>query len=277
MLFRMIVLDIDGTLTNSQKHITSRTREKLITFQKNGGKIVLASGRPVQGIRSYAETLRLQQFDGYILAYNGGCVIDCKTGSVVTQTTVPADYISEICEIIKDYPVGINTYEGDSIIVGQQINRYTKIEAEINHLNIKFTDDFPGYVNFDVPKCLLHGEPEVIIELEKILSEKYSGKLGIFRSEPYFLEIVPSSVDKAKSLDNLLKSIGYNTDECIAFGDGFNDISMLRFAGLGVAMQNASETVKDAADYVAGSNDADGIAVLLQKMGRSVFPSLTMI
>ncbi len=277
MLFRIIALDIDGTLTNSQKVITAKTRNQLIRFQKSGGKIILASGRPAQGIKSCAEILRLSQFGGYILAYNGGCVIECSSGSVVAKTPLPLEYIPEICDIIKDYPVGIITYEGDHIVAGNHINRYTELESSINHMDIKFTSDFSGYVNFDVPKCLLQGEPDVILKLEKILSEKYSGKLGIFKSEPYFLEIVPKNIDKAMTIDRLLKMIGYERDECIAFGDGFNDISMIRYVGLGIAMQNASETVKSAADYVTRSNDEDGIAFMLSKMGRSVFPSLAMI
>ena len=182
------------------------------------------------------------------------------------QDTLDLAYIPEICEIIKDYPVGINTYEGDHIIVGNQINRYTEIEARINGMPIQYTEDFPAYVDFDINKCLLQGEPAVILELEKILSEKYKNKLGIFKSEPFFLEIVPQGIDKASSIDRLLKTIGMKTEECIACGDGFNDISMLRYAGLGVAMDNAADTVKNAADYITLSNDRDGIAHLLRKI-----------
>ena len=182
--------------------------------------------------------------------------------------TLPNSVIPEIAGIIKDYPVGINTYEGKYILAGNQVNSYTELEAKINGMEIKYVEDFPGYVNFDVNKCLLQGEPEVIAELEKLLSEKYKGKLGVFRSESFFLEIVPSGVDKALSIDKLLKMTGIKTDECIACGDGFNDISMIKYAGLGVAMSNAKQPVKDAADYITLSNDEDGIAHLLKRISR---------
>ncbi len=277
MLFKIIALDIDGTLTNSKKIITEKTRKQLIRYQKNGGIVVLASGRPTQGILPYAKILGLKQYGGYILSYNGGCIIECATGRIIYQDKLPLEYIPEICSIIKDYPVGINTYQGDRIIAGNHINKYTELEARINRMEMSITDDFAGYVSFDITKCLLHGEPEVIAELEKLFADKYGDKLGIFRSEPFFLEIVPKEIDKAQSLGRLLKVLSLNVDECIAFGDGFNDISMLRYAGLGVAMSNASDTVKQSADYVARSNDEDGIAVLLSEMGRSVFPSLAML
>ncbi len=268
MTYKIIALDLDGTLTNSEKIITEKTREKLMEFQKNGGKVVLASGRPTMGILPHAQRLRLKEYGGYILSFNGGCVIDCKTNSVLFQQKLPLSVIPEIMDIIKDYPVGINTYEGSDILVGNCVNEYTELEARINGMGIHYVDNFAEYVQFDVNKCLLQGDPAVILELEQILSEKYKNILGIFKSEAFFLEIVPKGVDKAMSIDRLLKMIGIRTEECIACGDGFNDISMIRYAGLGVAMSNAKQPVKDAADYITLSNDQDGIAHLLKKISK---------
>ncbi len=270
MSFKIISLDIDGTLTNSEKKITEMTRKKLFEFQENGGKVILASGRPTMGIKPYADILRLSEYGGYILAFNGGSMIDCKSGKILFEKTLPPHVIPEIYDIIKDYPVGINTYEGECIIAGRQINQYTELEARINGMKIKFVEDFVGYVDFPVNKCLLQGDPEVILQLEKLLSEKYKGQLGIFKSEAFFLEIVPQGIDKAESIDRLLNMLNISTEECIACGDGFNDISMIRYAGLGVAMSNAKEPVKEAADYITLSNDEDGIAHLLMKLHPTV-------
>ena len=277
MFFFFISLDIDGTLTNSRKEISPETHLTLMRYQQSGGKIILASGRPTQGIVPHAKNLRLDEYGGYILSYNGGCIIDCSTNNVMFRNKLPLSYIPEIYDIIKDYPVGINTYEGDKIIVGNQINSYTELEGRINGMELKFVEDFPKYVNFDITKCLLQGEPEVILKLEKILSEKYQDRLGIFKSEPFFLEIVPLGVDKAKSIDRLLSMIGIKTDECIACGDGFNDISMIQYAGLGVAMSNASDVVKSAADYVTLSNDENGIAYLLCRLANTSMPVLAAV
>lgn len=265
MNYKIIALDLDGTLTNSEKVITPKTKAALIKFQEKGGKIILASGRPTMGIYPQAKVLHLDKFGGYILAFNGGRVIDCKTDETMFQTEFPLKYIPEIMEVIKDYPVGINTYEGDKIIVGNNLNDYTKLEAKINAMDIKFVDDFVSYVNFDINKCLLQGEPSEILKLEEILSKKYKGELGIFKSEAFFLEIVPNGIDKAASIDKLLKTIGIKTEECIACGDGFNDVSMIEYAGLGVAMSNAKDGVKAVADFITLSNDEDGIAYVLEK------------
>ncbi len=268
MKYKIIALDLDGTLTNSEKVITAETQRRLMDFQENGGKIILASGRPTQGIIPHAKTLKLKEYGGYILAFNGGCVIDCKTDTIMFQDILPLSVVPEIYDIIKDYPVGINTYEGKDIIVGHQVNEFTELEARINGMNIRFVDNFADYVKFDINKCLIQGNPEVILKLEKILSEKYKGRLGVFKSEAFFLEIVPDGIDKAMSIDRLLGMIGIKTEECIACGDGFNDISMIKYAGFGVAMSNAKPSVKDAADYITLSNDEDGIAHLLKKIKK---------
>lgn len=266
MKYKIIALDIDGTLTNSCKEITPATRNSLIDFQRRGGKVVLASGRPTMGIVPYAEALKLSKFGGYILSYNGGCIVDCSSGNTLFQDKLPLEVVPEICSAIRNKPVGINTYEDDKIIAGNQVNSYTELECRINGMKLKYVEDFVSYVNFDITKCLIQGDPEEIVKLEKELSERYKGRLGIFRSEAFFLEIVPDGIDKAKSIGRLLGILGLTHEECAACGDGFNDISMIEYAGLGVAMANAKQPVKDAADYITLSNDQDGIAHLLKRL-----------
>ena len=96
MSFKIISLDIDGTLTNSEKKITEMTRKKLFEFQENGGKVILASGRPTMGIKPYADILRLSEYEGYILAFNGGRAIDCKSGKIMFEKTLPEHVIPDI-------------------------------------------------------------------------------------------------------------------------------------------------------------------------------------
>ena len=130
---------------------------------------------------------------------------------------------------------------------------------------MKQVGHFKDYVDFPVNKCLMTGEPEHMAELEKELKEKYAGKLNIFRSEPFFLEIMPKGIDKAKVLRNFLPYLGITREEVICCGDGYNDKTMIEFAGLGVAMANARDEVKEVADYITASNDEDGIVKVVKK------------
>lgn len=265
MSYEIIILDIDGTLVNSKKVITEHTLNTLITLQKQGKKVALASGRPVQGIVGHAKTLRLAEFGGYILAYNGGAVIDVNSDQVIYSKYFPNEIIPEICEELKGTNVTINTYEADKIIEGNAINSYSDIESKIVGMEAKFVENFAEYVNFDINKLLLAGEPEEILKLEKIFAERYKGVIEVFRSEEFFLELVPLGIDKAKSIDVLLNKIGLNSSQCIACGDGYNDITMIQYAGLGVAMGNAVDKVKESANLIADTNDNDGVAKIVEE------------
>lgn len=265
MDYEIIALDIDGTLVNSKKEITDATYNALINLQKAGKTVVLASGRPIQGIMPYAEKLQLNKYNGYVLAYNGGCVYNVATQEKVFSKNLPLQYIPEICDIIKSKGVTINTYHKDKIISGNKINDYSYIERDIVKMDMEFVEDFAGYVNFDINKCLIAGDPKEILELEEIFKARFDGALGVFRSEDFFLEVVPLGIDKAESMEVLLKSLDLTKDQCIACGDGYNDVTMIRYAGLGVAMENANQDVKDVADYITVSNDQNGVARVVEK------------
>ena len=143
-----------------------------------------------------------------------------------------------------------------------------QLEADITKLDIRKVDNFPEYINFPCTKCLISGEPEAVEAAEKELKKHYNSLLNIFRSEPFFLEIMPKGIDKAHSLLKLLSSLGLTAEQMICCGDGFNDISMIEVAGLGVAMENAQDLVKEAADYVTKSNDDNGILHVINKFMR---------
>lgn len=264
MSYKVIVLDIDGTLTNSKKEITEGTLQAIRKIQDTGGIIVLASGRPTAGIRFIADQLEFHKYGGYILAYNGAKVIDYKTGDTIYQKMLPKEVIPSLYEDALKYKIGLLTYDGDSVICGTPKDEFIEIEAVINKIKIKMTENFPEYVDFAINKCLMTGNPEELVHIEKEMQEKYSD-LNIYRSEPFFLEIMPKNIDKAYSLGKLLEHLHLTKEEMICIGDGFNDLSMIKFAGLGVAMENAQETVKEAADFVTLSNDMDGVAHVIQQ------------
>lgn len=264
-MYKIITLDLDGTLTNSKKEITPATKAALINIQKRGYKVILASGRPTHGVMPLARELELDKYGSYILSFNGGKIINCSSMDTIYQKTLPEEVIPELYEYAMEYNVGLITYDNDDIITGTPVNKYMKYESEIVGMPIKTVDDFPKYVDFPVTKCLMSGEPDKLTPVEDALKEHYHQYLNIFRSEPFFLEIMPKGIDKAHSLLKLLSSIGISEKEMICCGDGYNDLSMIKLAGLGVAMSNAQEIVKESADYVTLSNDEDGIVHVINK------------
>lgn len=265
MGYEIIALDIDGTLTTSEKKITERTKQSLLKAQKLGKKVVLASGRHDYGIMPTAKELEIDKFGGYIMAFNGGKVINAATGEVITSVNFPNEYIKPVYNAIQESNITAITYQGNCIIADKKVNDYTYIEPKILNMKMTAVENFPEYVTFGVNKMLLAGDPEEINRYEAILCEKFKGFIDIFKSAPFFLEVMPLGVNKGASLEPMLKKLGYTKDQLIACGDSYNDMTMIGYAGLGVCMKNGEKEVKKIADVIADSNDNDGVAKIVEQ------------
>ena len=212
MTYKLIALDLDGTLKSSKKQILPKTKAILQELAKKGIVIVLASGRPTAGMYNEANELELDKLGGYLLSFNGAKVIN-----------------------------------------------YQNKESDINHMPIKHVDDFKKTVNFSVNKVLLTGKPDYVESILDDFKVPFEDTLSIYRSTPFFIEVMGKNIDKAASLQRLIEHLGIKQDEVICFGDGYNDLTMIKFAGLGVAMANSVDDVKKHANYVTLSNDEEGI------------------
>lgn len=266
MEYQILALDLDGTLTNSKKEISAPTLEALIRIQKQGKKVVLASGRPTKGVLPLAEQLHLGEYGSYILSFNGGRIIDCRSQQVIYNKTLPDDVAGPLFHIVKKYAgLDILAYTADQILSGIRPNQYSDLESFINHMPITVTEDFPSEVPEQANKFLITGEPEMIQRAKQEITEHFRSYLYVYCSDPFFLEIMPPAVDKAHSLLRLLTSIGLRADQMICCGDGYNDLTMIETAGLGVAMANAQPLVRERADYVTKSNDEDGVLHVIEQ------------
>lgn len=265
MDFKLIALDIDGTLLNSNKELTPHTRYALIEAQRQGKRIIIASGRHPVGVVPLANDLMLGRYGGFIMAFGGGKIIDCTTGKTVVSKLFPKEYLPDIVGVLKDSNITVMVHDERKIFANNRVNDYTYVERDILKMDMIAVDDFISAVNFDINKILLAGEPDELDKYQEILSKRYDGLLDVYKSAPYFLEIMPFGVSKGSMLPLLLEKLGVNKDELIAFGDNYNDMTMIGYAGFGVAMGNGEEEVKKIANYVCESNDDDGIAKTLEK------------
>lgn len=261
---KIIFLDLDGTLTNDEKKVTPLTQKALLEMQKAGHIVVLASGRPTPGILPVAKAVELEKFGGYIMAFNGGKIINAKTNEVVFEQVLDRKYISPLLKYAKENDIGLITYDDKRIIVGTRMDKYIETESFINKIPV-YETDMEEYVTYNPNKLLMTAPPEIATKHEQILAGKYKNQLSISRSADYFIEIMPKGIDKAASIEVLINKLKIRKENTIACGDGYNDISMVKYAGIGVAMENAVDEVKQVADYVTDSNNEDGIAKVVEK------------
>ncbi|WP_308272865.1 Cof-type HAD-IIB family hydrolase [Prevotella sp.] len=265
MAYRAIALDLDGTLTNHDKEVTPITRQALMKAQKNGAHIILASGRPTYGIAPIADHLEINKYDGYVLSYNGGKIVKWQTKEEIYSNHLPNDVIPILYNYAKEKGHALLGYSGKEIITETPDDKYVKEESRINKMQIRKINNLMESLEPNPTKLLMTGDPSLMIKAEEELSELVGNRMDVFRSAPFFIELVPRGIDKAQSLNRLLGLIGLTPNDMIAFGDGYNDLSMLKLAGIGVAMANAVPEVRAEADFITKSNEEDGVAFAIQK------------
>lgn len=265
MNYKMIALDLDGTLTNSEKKISPRTKDALMKAQEQGVTLVLASGRPLYGIMPLALELQLKEHDGYILAYNGGKIIECRTGTVIFQNSLTQDRSRMVIRAAECAGTDILSYDEEWIVTNNRFSPYAVEESRINRLELKQIDDLSGWVHGLVPKFILLGHPDDLAVKEPLVKRWLGQDFSIYRSAGFFLEVMPRGIDKARSLEQLLRQLKLHPESLVACGDGYNDLSMIDYAGLGVVMANGVDSLKEHADFITDSNDEDGIARVVEQ------------
>lgn len=267
MKYKIIALDVDGTLVNDSGQLTEATKQALLRAQEEYGlRLVLASGRPLAGLRHLAQELELEQHSGYLMPFNGGQVYNCRLADPISSYSLGAETIADLTSLAREYGLNILTYTPESEIISERLDDpYLQLEVEITGMQTRQVECFVAANQTERPKCLIVGPEDQIAALEPIAQQRFAGKVNVFRSHPSFLELVPWGVHKASSLSVLLDRLGYTANELIAVGDSFNDLEMIQLAGLGVAMANAKEAIKSCAEYVTLSNNEDGIAHLMHK------------
>lgn len=265
MKYKYLAMDLDGTLTLPDKSVSKKNIEYIRKAQDAGVSIILASGRPLIGIEHVAEILNLYGTDSYILAYNGGQIVNLSSGEDMMKKFIPMQYVHYICDLIHHFNVVPLTYNDIGVIAERDDTDYIKMEGYNNSVPIIRVKSLEKEITNPVVKFMAVGEPEQVSKAMGYLKTNVGGQLNIFCSEPFFMEITPPKIEKAASLEFLLSELGSSREELIAIGDGYNDIPMLEYAGLGIAMDNAYDEVKKIADDVTLSNEKDGVAASIEK------------
>ncbi|MDR1644880.1 MAG: Cof-type HAD-IIB family hydrolase [Tannerellaceae bacterium] len=266
MKYRLLVLDVDGTLLDNDKEITPSTLATLLKVQQMGVRIVLASGRSTHGLKPVAQTLELDKYDGYILSYNGGQIFRMQTNELLFERRINPKDIPYIEKQARNYGLALLTYHRDTIITNRAADVHVGEEAARNRMRLVETADFASLITFSPCKCMLVSDDlELLAGLESKLKKRLAGSLDVFRSEPYFLEVVPPQINKADTLGVLMEKLSVPPEAVMAIGDGICDIGMIQMAGLGIAMGHAAEQVKRCADYTTASNSEDGVTKAVEE------------
>lgn len=261
--YKMLVLDLDDTLLRDDYSISNRNKELLIKAQKQGVKVVLASGRPTSAMVRYAEELKLDHYDSYMISFNGATVTSMKMNEVLFETSLTKKEIHSLHDFSIENNVHIITYS-DKGVVSETNSKYIDVELKLTGIPHHKVACFKSEITTSAVKCILLEHPDYLKEVEiKLKAERTD--LSVSRSKPFFLEVMPRGIDKAASIDLLANKLGIKQSEVIAVGNAGNDLTMVQYAGLGIWVDNVTPELRHHADFIVASNNDDGVAEVVER------------
>ncbi|MBC8591464.1 Cof-type HAD-IIB family hydrolase [Wansuia hejianensis] len=267
MSFKLIAIDMDGTLLNSQNEVSQRTRRAIEAASEKGVYVVLATGRILKSATNYSDDLNLYK---PIIASNGALIVD-ENKNILYEKTMDKSIVEKIIELGTKNQIYYHLYSEDSFYsrvyveeIAQFYNTKSMAKSEINFKLFKEPREIIEDKDLKIFKFIFIDEDSD--KLNRFRNELNTlGNLNICSSWSNNIEVMDREVSKGNSLRYLSKILNIPREQIIAIGDNENDLSMIDYAGLGVAMGNGEEIVKSAADMITSTNDEDGVAKVIEK------------
>lgn len=265
-MIKLICCDLDGTLLTKEKKLTNYNKEQIKKFRELGGHFVIATGRPISGVLNLIDELDLHKESDATVTYNGGVIRLNNSKEILNMTTISGKIVKELYKESLRLGTYFHFFSKDGILYTPEKNPYTAVEEKINHLDAIVVDPITFIKDDDkFIKAMMVGENEVLNYARDNLDKKFMG-LAIVRSSLIFLEFQDYNVSKGNGLKFLKEYYNLKDDETMALGDEENDLSMIKEAYFGVAMDNAVKVVKDNAQFITKSNEESGVGFAIKKI-----------
>lgn len=263
-MYKLIAIDMDGTLLKHDKTMSEKTKEVIEKARVKGARVVLASGRPLEGLENYLEELGLTSDEDYVICYNGAIVQNVKTKQVIGRTILKGQDLIDLYALSKELGVNIHAFSKNGCVT-PIMTTYSKLEGDINGISVHVINYDEIDPEEEIIKIMFVDEPETLQKAVDQLPKEVHEKYTVVRSAPYFLEFLNKEVNKGEGVSILAEHLNVDREEVMCFGDAGNDLHMIEFAGMGVAMGNAFPEVKEVANYITKSNEEDGVAYAIEK------------
>lgn len=265
-MIKLVAIDLDGTLLDVNKEITEANKLAIKEAEALGCKIVIATGRPFNGVKNIINELGLVNNTDFVIVYNGGKILNTGTNELVFSSCITGVEVKEVFDEALKHDSNIHAFRKNEEFVNQRPNIYSDVEIRINGLQDKIIDFSDIKESDEFIKTMIVDEQSKLDKIEKNLNPLLREKMTVVRSSKIFLEFLNPAVEKGLAILNLADYLGIKHSETMAIGDAGNDLSMIKSAAIGVAMSNASQICLDAANYITkNDNNNSGVAEAINK------------
>lgn len=260
MKYKLVVLDLDDTLLDKEHRVPDRTKKILNKLETRGIKIVIATGRMHCSAVPYMEQIGLS---GLMITYNGAYIKDTSDETLFYHQPIKKNTALNIIKEAEEAGLHINLYIDDRLFVKEQ-NEYCQLYEDITGIRAEVVGNLSDYIYDDPTKLLIITKDRDKQQYyQKYFREKYQVGLEVTESKSYFIEFMSRGVSKGKAVEIVADKFSLDLAEVIAIGDSWNDLEMIKTAGLGIAMENAVDEVKKEADMIAPLHHQEGVACIL--------------
>ncbi len=265
MKYKLLATDIDGTLLDNDSKLSRDNIEALKKAEACGVKVVLCSGRSHIAVKVFADEIPINGEYDYLIGFSGGILCNAKSSEILYEARLDKNIALEIITKARAFDVAILVYFHEQLVIEQE-NKHTDYYVSRSRLAPKKVDSFDTFLVDDVSKVLLFGDREEVVRAKESLKDVPLDASSIFFSHENLLEFNPPNATKGTTLKRLADQLNIDMSEVIAVGDNFNDISMITMAGLGVAVANAEQEVKNIADYITDlDNNKSALKEVVEK------------
>lgn len=262
MLPKLIASDLDGTLIGRDLQVSERTKRAIARAQALDIPVVLATGRMFRATVPFAEACNIST---PLITYQGAMIREVDALAPWWHRTVPATLALEALAALRETGLHVNLYLDDELVI-ERVTPESELYCSYSKVVPQLTPSLEDALHEEPTKMVAIGEPSQIQHWLPILQERFKGRLYVTESLPMFLEIAHPAISKSAALRQVAERYGVHPQDIVAFGDGMNDMDMLLYAGLGVAMGNAPAAVKAVANRIAPPQSQDGVAQILEEL-----------
>lgn len=265
-MIKLIAIDLDGTLLDGQKKISSRNKKALQKARAQGIKVVICTGRPLAGIRPYLEELDMQGTGDYSITFNGGLVQKNDTGEVVEKAAMKPEDVLDLIGLAEKLDLPLDVLSDEVVLSFPTSPQHLSIYPQLNPLltfQAASVEELSAERLYN--KVVVGYHQDYLDEQIAKIPEVYKDRYEVIKSRGNLLEFMPKGITKAFGIAALAKDLAFSPEEVMGIGDEENDLPMIEYAGYGVAMQNAVIQVKQKANIITASNDEDGVAQVVEK------------
>lgn len=266
---RMLFMDLDGTLLNDQKEITPGNRAALEAALERGHGVIITTGRPLKSAMAQARKLQLDKPGCYLIAYNGAMIYDWADNRQLFARTLDIPTVLDIFDYVNQQGFHLQTYDTWDVLVEPRCDdAIVRQYCDLIRMDFKVIRDVHTDLREEPVKILIIEQQDLpgIQRLQQQIGQHFGHKVDTFFSNPTYMEVVPAGMNKGEAVRMLCQMLHVPIENAVAVGDAANDLSMIRMAGIGIAMANGTDEVKKVANYVTTcDNNNDGIAEVVER------------